>query len=104
METEVCRLKKAYGMKKEEFERACAEEGIVKSNSTDDKPSDSNSCTYPKHDYSSNSYIIFLDTEAPSEMENQLGAEEINEAHISKEQTRPEQTLKKESSILCFGS
>ena len=108
METEVCRLKKAYGRKKEEFERACAKEGIVKSSSTDVKPSDSNSCTYPKHAFSSDSEIILLDREAPNEIENQLGAEETSEAHNSKEQTqhaeRPEQTFEDESSCHSFGS
>ena len=41
MEAEVCRLKKAYGRKKEEFERASAEEKDLKSNSSDVQPLDS---------------------------------------------------------------
>ena len=92
MEAEVCRLKKAYGRKKEEFERASAEGKALISNSTYVKP---------KH-------ISLLDTEATIEIENQFGAEETSEAYISNEQTpqeeRPEQRLKEESSIHCFGS
>ena len=95
MEAEVCRLKKAYGRKKEEFERASAEGKALNPNSTYVKPklvcfSDS-----------------LLDTEATIEIENQFVAEETSEAHISNEQTRqerPEQRLEEESSIDCFGS
>ena len=99
MEAEVCRLKKAYGRKKEEFERASAEGKVLNSNSTDVKP---------KHVYFSDSDISLLDTEATIEIENQFGAEETSEAHISKEQTqppeRPEQTFDDESCCHCFGS
>ena len=96
METEVCRLKKAYGRKKEEFERASAEGKALNPNSTYVKP---------KLNCFSDS---LLDTEATIEIENQFGAEETSGAHISKEQTlqeeRPEQRLEEESRILCFGS
>ena len=99
MEAEVCRLKKAYGRKKEEIERASAKGKALNSNSTYVKP---------KHVYFSDSDISLLDTEATIEIENQFGAEETSEAHISNEQTpqeeRPEQRLEEENSIHCFGS
>ena len=107
-ENKVCRLQKAYDRKLEEFERAYAEYEALSSKSSDVKSSDSNSNTYSKHVSSSDSDIILLDKEATIEIENKLGAEETSEAHISKEQTRheelPEQTLKEENGIHCFGS
>ena len=83
------RLKKAYGRKKEEFERAFAEEQeTLKSSSADAKPSYSIQSTFPKHVSFSDSDIILFDREAPIQIENQLGADERSEAHISKEQTQ----------------
>ena len=99
-------MEKARDRKREEFERAYAEYEALSSNSTDANPSASNSCTYSKHVSFSDSDIILLDTEAPIEIENQLGADERSEAHISKEQTqhaeRPDQTLEDEGSCHAF--
>ena len=90
-ENEVCRLKKAYEKKIEEFERAHAEYEALSSNSTDVKPIDSNSYTHSNHVSFSDSDIILLDTEATIEIGNQLGVEETSDPHISKEQTPQEE-------------